>query len=97
MGTLILLGSVIVMTLLASIDSGISSDLKSYSTEYRSLVVYDTFLVSSSKKTKSLASEKCAVEATSLLMVVDIELTLHMPLPCSSNSNQLSSIKLFIM
>ena len=46
-GTLTLLGSVIVMTLLASIESGFDPDHKSYSTEYKSLFIYDTFLVSS--------------------------------------------------
>ena len=46
MGTLILLGSVIVMTLLSSLHSDLPPDERSYYTEFRNVVIYDAFLVS---------------------------------------------------
>ena len=65
-GTLILLGSVIVMTLLASIDSGIHNDMKSYNSEYKSLLIYDTFLVSANCA-NYLLIQGCPIRARTVL------------------------------
>ena len=45
MGMVMLLGTIIVITLMGSLESGVKPSLKDYFTERRHLVLYDGFLV----------------------------------------------------
>ena len=45
MGAVMMIGTVLAMTLLGTVDSGIDSTMKSYYTESHYLIIYDSFLV----------------------------------------------------